>query len=444
MGDGKKLPQFIAAICICIGAMGTGTVIAWTSNISQQLERGDLNKVELDLSWVGSIMCLGAMLICIPIGLLADAIGRKLSTLLTVIPFVLGWLLLIYTQNTAMCLVGRFFTGMAGGAFCIVAPLYTSEIAQTEIRGTLGTFFQLFITIGILYAQVLGFALGVKLFCYACLVVPIVFGVCFLFQPESPTYLIKKGKKDKAQSSFQRLRGKDYDATEETKSIQSAIDKEEELKDVFWSTLKTKQGKKSSLICFMLMFYQQLSGINAVMFYSGAIFIDAGSTVDPGICTIIIGVVQVIATLFSSWSVDKVGRKILMMASCGVMAVSTFLMGIFFLIKEKEMIEKDSITSIGWLPLIALVLFIIAFSFGAGPIPWMASSELFPPAIKAGMSAAAGTFNWFLAFLVTIGYAPVSSYVIGLPADPDEDEKTSRRPIPVTASSKKCICTLST
>lgn len=83
-------------------------------------------------------MCLGAVAGCIPIGILADKLGRKLAVLFTLIPFLLGWVMIIFTKHMAMLLIGRFLTGMAGGGFCIVGPLYTSETAQIEIRGTLG------------------------------------------------------------------------------------------------------------------------------------------------------------------------------------------------------------------------------------------------------------------------------------------------------------------
>lgn len=83
-------------------------------------------------------MCLGAVAGCIPIGIMADRLGRKLAVMFTLIPFLLGWLMIIFTRHMAMLLTGRFLTGMAGGAFCIVGPLYTSETSQIEIRGTLG------------------------------------------------------------------------------------------------------------------------------------------------------------------------------------------------------------------------------------------------------------------------------------------------------------------
>ncbi|XP_060528180.1 facilitated trehalose transporter Tret1-like [Cylas formicarius] len=408
-GKAKRLPQFLAAVFICIGAMGTGTVIGWTANINKELEEGALNDITTaSLNWIGSIMPIGAVVVCIPIGILADLIGRKFTILLTTIPFVLGWALIIFSASAEMIYAGRFFTGMAGGSFCIMAPLYTSEIAETAIRGTLGTFLQLFITIGILYAQVFGYAVSVKALCYLCGIVPIIFAVLYATQPETPVYLMKKGKREKAMKVFEKLRGKQYDPSAEINEIQAEIDKQEALKSEFWTQLKTKQGKRASLICFMLMFYQQFSGINAVMFYSQKIFIAAKSTIEPKICTIIIGAVQICATLFSSWSIDKLGRKILLMLSDGLMALATFLLAIYFLVSERGLASSETVTSLGWLPLISLIVFIIAFSIGMGPIPWLASSEIFPPAIKAKMGAAAGTFNWFLAFLVTVGYGGVA------------------------------------
>ncbi|ERL83292.1 hypothetical protein D910_07484 [Dendroctonus ponderosae] len=275
----------------------------------------------------------------------------------------------------------------------------------------LGTFMQLFITIGILWSNVLGWAVPIILFCIMCLAVPVVFGLLFFFQPESPIYLIKNRKKDRAMAAYARLRGKDYDPSAEIAEVEKQAAKEEELKGQFKEQLKSKQGWKSSVICFMLMFYQQLSGINAVMFYSGSIFKEAASSIKAELCVCIVGIVQVIVTIFSTWLVEALGRKLLLMLSGGIMALSTLLLGIYFLIKNKELAAKSTVESLGWLPLLALVLFIIAFSIGMGPIPWLASSEIFPPAIMARMSSYAGMFNWFLAFVVTVGYEPLSKAV---------------------------------
>ncbi|KAK9736302.1 Sugar transporter [Popillia japonica] len=102
--------------------------------------------------------------------------------------------------------------------------------------------------------------------------------------------------------------------------------------------------------------------------------------------------------------IDKLGRKILLFISHTVMGISGILLGIYFSLKGKHFVDENTLKTLGFLPILALCMFIIAFSLGSGPIPWLISSELFPAAIKAVASSAAATFNWLLAFLVTKFY----------------------------------------
>lgn len=403
MGEAKRLPQFFAAISVCIGAFSLGTVIAWTANITDELKAGKLNDIIMDntqLGWVGSLMPLGAVIACFPVGFLQDTIGRKKTALLTVIPYLLGWCLITFASNVEMVYAGRFLSGVGGGSFCVVAPVYNSEIAEVEIRGMIGTFFQLFITVGILYVQVLGYIFSMFWYNIACLIIPIIFGVLFVFQPESPVTDIKKGNDAGAEKSFNRLRGTDYDHSGEVNAIKKAIEEERNRKN-FFEAMKAKSAKRATLICLMLMFYQQLSGINAVMFYASIIFIDAGSTLEDKLCTISIGIVQVFATVVSALVVDRFGRKILLIISAFFMGVGTFFLGLFFSLKNHKVLDRDSLETIGWLPVLSLNIFIIAFSLGFGPIPWLASGEMFTEDIKGKLSATAATFNWLLAFGVT-------------------------------------------
>ena len=113
-----------------------------------------------------------------------------------------------YPVQAALYMVGRFITGMMGGAFSLTAPAYTSEISEKEIRGSLGSYFQLMVTIGILFAYGVGSATSVNVFSIICGVVPLVFGAIFWLMPETPLYYLKKGQKDNAQTSLQWFRGK--------------------------------------------------------------------------------------------------------------------------------------------------------------------------------------------------------------------------------------------
>lgn len=116
-------------------------------------------------------------------------------------------------------------------------------------------------------------------------------------------------------------------------------------------------NRKGFIICVMLMFFQQFSGINAVIFYSQKIFKSAGSTLDPSICTIIIGVVQVFMTFASAALVERAGRKILLLMSSSVMCLCLVILGVYFYLKE----SGRDVSNIGIIPLISLVLFIVFF-----------------------------------------------------------------------------------
>lgn len=130
------------------------------------------------------------------------------------------------------------------------------------------------------------------------------------------------------------------------------------------------------------------------------------------VCTVIVGVVQVIATCVSAAVVDKMGRKILLLVSASVMALCTIALGVYFFLMDKD---QDSVADLGWLPLTSLIVFIIMFSFGYGPVPWLMMGEIFDPSFKSIACGINGTTNWTLAFIVTAVYGPLNKAIGGGP-----------------------------
>lgn len=125
---------------------------------------------------------------------------------------------------------------------------------------------------------------------------------------------------------------------------------------------------------------------------------DANTGIDENLSTIVVGIMQVIATFISVMVVDKLGRRLLLLASSSVMAISTIAMGVYFYLKDAD---AESVTTLGWLPVSSLCVFIIMFSIGFGPVPWLMMGELFASDIKGVAGSIAGTTNWVLAFIVT-------------------------------------------
>ncbi|XP_075978584.1 solute carrier family 2 member nebulosa isoform X2 [Anticarsia gemmatalis] len=412
--DGRKLPQYIAALAATLGALAAGSMLGWSAPVMVKIENSTDYNFEITSTqspWISSITNLGAAFICIPIGIIMDMIGRKTTMLLLVIPFTLGWLLITFASSVGMLIAGRFITGLAGGAFCVTAPAYTSEIAQDSIRGTLGSYFQLMITVGILFAYAVGSYTSVFVFNILCTLIPIVFAVVFFFMPESPNFLVTKGKIDEARAALVRLRGSAYDVDYELNNLKYKADDAKTNPVSYMTAISKKTAIKAIIICYCLMLSQQLSGINAVIFNASQIFEDAGATIPSAVATIIIGVIQVVATFGSSLVVDKLGRRILLMSSALIMCVCSTTLGVYFFLQDTHGAESSIVQAITWLPLVSLSLFIVAFSIGLGPIPWMMAGELCTIDIKAFVSSTAGTLNWLLSFTVTSTFASLNSAI---------------------------------
>lgn len=359
------------------GALAAGTLLGWTSPTETLIV--DTNNTNLigeygfvvgneAWSWVGSSTTLGAAIMCLFIGTIINICGRKLTMLLLVIPFTIGWALVIWASNIAMLIVGRTLLGVSGGSFCICAPMYIGEIAQKEIRGTLGTFFQLMLTIGILFVYAIGSGASVFVISIVCGCIPIIFAAIFVFMPESPYYWVSKKQTEKAVASLKWLRGENYDYSSELQELQSEHEERENSKVSFGAAFARRTSVKALIIMLGLMFFQQMSGINAVIFYTGFIFDKANTGIQASIATIIVGVMQVIATFTSSIIVDKLGRRILLLVSVSVMAICTIVLGIYFYLSEQK---NPNMENLGWLPIVALCVFIVVFSLGFGPIPWV-------------------------------------------------------------------------
>lgn len=391
---------FSTQIAATGGALAAGTALGWSSPTEERILHDEYGFTvsKADWSLIGSLVTLGAALICTVIGPICQMLGRKLTMLLLVIPFTIGYGLVIFASNVIMLMIGRFLLGISGGAFCVAAPIYTAEIAQPEIRGSLGGYFQLMLVIGVLFSYIVGKYLSVFAFTIVCAIIPLIFGAIFSMMPETPVHLISKGRKSDAQKSLQWLRGSQYDCKPELDALQAAHEEAQQNKVPLLTALKRKSTIRAVFISLGLMFFQQMSGINAVIFFTGSIFEATGSSIDSGIATIIVGVMQVVAVFVSTLIVDKLGRRLLLLPSIIVMALCTGILGGYFYAKS---IDEASVANIGIVPIVAMCVFIVLFSLGFGPIPWMMMGELFANDIKSVAGSAAGTFNWLLAFLVT-------------------------------------------
>nr|NP_611234.1 uncharacterized protein Dmel_CG6484 [Drosophila melanogaster]AAF57829.1 uncharacterized protein Dmel_CG6484 [Drosophila melanogaster]AAL13664.1 GH21490p [Drosophila melanogaster]ACL90242.1 CG6484-PA [synthetic construct] len=412
MSKGSVLPQYIAGLSASFGALCMGASIGWSSPVENMITVNTEYGFPISSSqfgWVSSLLTLGATVICIPIGFAIDWIGRRPTMLALIPPYMVGWVLMLFAKNVTMLYFGRFILGMCGGAFCVTAPMYCTEITATALRGTIGSFFQLLIVSGVLYGYLVGAFLPLLTINILCAILPVIFAIIHFFMPESPVYLAMKGRNDDAAKALQWLRGKDADIDDELKEILEESQKQIDMPQVnILSSLRRPIVLKGLGIAVLLQVFQQWTGINAVLFYSASIFEDTGSDISGSDATLIIGVTQVTSTLVAVAIIDKAGRRILLLISGVLMAVSTALMGVYFQLKENDPASMDNF---GWLPISSICIFIIFFSIGFGPVPWLVMAELFSEDVKSVAGSIAGTSNWLSAFVVTLLFPILKSSI---------------------------------
>lgn len=280
--------------------------------------------------------------------------------------------------------------------------------------------------VGILYVYVFGAVLPYLWMSIASTILPVLFAVTFFWMPESPIYLLSKGQIDKAEKSLHWLRGAgsqhNAEIQDELKQMQGFIKafnvktpaSEDKISilamisNFFKSISMTSATAKAMNIIFGLMAFRQLCGMNAVLAYTVEIFKVAGSSLNPHLCTVIVGIIQLMATCIPSFIVDYVGRRVLLIISGAGMAVCLLAMVIRFYLLNQGI----DTPFMGWLPLIAVNLYIVACSVGFGPLPWFMMPELLSNKAKNWVSSIAVCLNWALAFIVT-KFFPIMMNVMG-------------------------------
>lgn len=222
--------------------------------------------------WITSIFSLGSAISCIPIGYLMNLFGRKSMMLYLALPLVAGWTLVILAPEFYTMLIGRFLIGLAGGACYISVPQYTAEIAQKEIRGTLGSFVELSVVSGTLLVYIAGTYISVFWLGALSCASAIFFSSIFAFMPESPTYLQDKNKDEKVVKTLKWLRGKNYDTTEEVAELKAVLLGDKSNNSSFIELMAQKANRKSLFVGLGLIFFLEMSAINIVSFYATMIF----------------------------------------------------------------------------------------------------------------------------------------------------------------------------
>ncbi|XP_015112221.1 facilitated trehalose transporter Tret1 [Diachasma alloeum] len=409
--EGQKIFQCLSTLIVGLMAMQSGMTLSWTSPTIPHLELNTSFLGGLDgtqVSWVSSLMPLGAVVGALPAGMIADSIGRKSALMITTIPLLLSWLMIIFLRSLNSLYAARFMGGIGSGAVCVLVPLYIGEVAEPSIRGALGSCFALLFSSGVVFIYIVGAYTSYIILNIACCGMLVPFLLSFYFLPESPIWLVQNNRIKEAEKSLGILRGRFYEPKLEITVLQEEADRVMRSRGGFRDLIGTRAGRKAIGTCLGLMWFQQMCGIDAVLFYTVKIFQEAESSIDPFLATIIIGLIEVVMAAVVAVTIDKFGRKPLLVLSGTAMTLCLGVLGYYF----KLQTDGFDVRSIAWLPLTSLALFNVVFSLGFGSVPFAVISELFPPETKGVAISMSIIVNWTLVFVVTKFYPPMI-YLIG-------------------------------
>jgi SP family arabinose:H+ symporter-like MFS transporter len=385
----------IAAIGGLLFGFDTAIVAGATRYLKDQFALSSLPE-----GWAVSVVLIGCMFGAGFAGVISDRIGRKRFMLVSAILFFISAIGCALPQNMIQFLIFRFVGGLGIGSASILAPLYIAEVSPAKIRGALVSVNQMAIVTGILLAYFVNWAFAGAgpnnwRWMYGMGALPsVVFFLLLLRVPESPRWLVKKSREAEALEVLSRVNDRET-AAGEVRSIKETILLERgSLAELF------RPGFRRALfIAIVLAILQQITGINAILYYAPRIFERAGFERISAIGqSTIVGLVNMLFTIVAILLVDRVGRKPLLLIAAAGMGVSQLLLGAAF------RVESFSGTGI----LLLILLYIAFFAMAMGPIVWVVMSEIFPTRMRGSAMAFATVALWVADFAVTLSFPVIA------------------------------------
>ncbi|XP_047624794.1 solute carrier family 2, facilitated glucose transporter member 6 isoform X2 [Phacochoerus africanus] len=354
----------LAAFAAVLGNFSFGYSLVYASPVIPALEHSldpNLSLTKTQASWFGSVFTLGAAAGGLSAMVLNDLLGRKLSIMFSALPSVAGYAFMAGAHGLWMLLLGRMLTGFAGGLTAACIPVYVSEIAPPGVRGALGATPQLMAVFGSLSLYALGLLLPWRWLAVAGEGPVLVMILLLSFMPNSPRFLLSRGRDSEALQALTWLRGADADIRWEFEQIQDNVRKQSSR--MSWAEARDPHMYRPITIALVMRFLQQLTGITPILVYLQSIFDSTAVLLPPKDDAAIVGAVRLLSVLIAAVTMDLAGRKAL--------------------------------------------LFVSGYAMGWGPITWLLMAEILPLRARGVASGLCVLVSWLTAFALTKSFLPV-------------------------------------
>jgi sugar porter (SP) family MFS transporter len=352
-----------------------------------------------------AILLIGAVVGAAISGWAADRFSRRRVKITSGCVYVIGALACAFSQTYPQILASRFWLGLAVGTASFVSPMYIAEIVPPRIRGGVVSFNQLMVTLGILVAYIVdwgfaGFSNNWRWMFGVAVIPGAVLAIGMYFMPFSPRWLVERGRKDEARKMLRRYRDSDDDVEDEVREIEQVSEQEFSLRE-----LMGKAVRRMMIVGVALAIFQQIVGINTVIYYAPTILKFAGQQ-DTGALTqsVFIGCTNVFFTIVAILLLDKLGRRFFLVTGTSTLTVALVGLGIFFASSGVRGV-------VPWLALACLLVYIAGFAIGLGPVFWLMIAEIFPLQMRGPAMAVCTMFNWGFNFLIAYTFLTLTDVI---------------------------------
>ena len=366
------------------------------------------NVFGLSAWWEGFLtgsLALGCIVGTLIAGNIADRLGRRPGLMFSAIIFAFSSIGMALSNQLDFFVAFRFMAGIGVGMASILSPMYIAEISPASVRGRNVAINQLTIVIGILVTNIVNYSLadnGPEAWrgMFGLGAIPaVLFLVGLIWLPESPRYLVKAGKLEKAQSVLNKIGNATF-ANSTMADIKKSF--EGDTQKASYAAVFAKAVRPAVVIGITLAVFQQLCGINVVFNYTSTIFAALGASLNEQLFeTVAIGVVNLIFALVAMWQVDKLGRKPLMLFGSGALAILYIVLALLL---------KNQASTI-YVSIVVLAA-ISVYSMSLAPVTWVLISEIFPNKIR-GLASSVAVVSLWAAYFVLVFTFPILAEKIG-------------------------------
>eukprot|EP00092_Neocalanus_flemingeri_P013767 GFUD01014847.1.p1 GENE.GFUD01014847.1~~GFUD01014847.1.p1 ORF type:complete len:578 (+),score=118.94 GFUD01014847.1:284-2017(+) len=437
---GSNFRMFLAGFIANLPGLSAGLSFGFSAILIPQLQQpGSQIPVTLEQgSWIASLFVIGDLLGCVVGGPIADRFGRRVAVLLDCLPLTVGWLLTWQAQTLDQLYAARAITGVGIGAGVPIASMYLREISTPELRGQLTIFMPLAANTGNLLMYIFGYLMPWRLTTLPGAFLPLLPIFLVFLLPETPVWLVSRGRRDEAEKTLCSLRGLNPEKVQQELKMMEIMEEEIRGGGDSWKYKLGMLVEKSVLmpmaILLFLFFTQSFSGSNMVGYYTVTILQMAKIPLDENIASILIAAQYLLGYLFSSIFVTRVPRRFLLFGSLLLMGLANVGAGLVLISRRKsepessnsshhmEIIDADQMVGLNDLevsdipqppppsltvtdnllslvPVFSCILICFGYACGLGPVPWILFGELFPSSVRGSASSITAFLRSITVFL---------------------------------------------